>query len=75
MLVDGKWTDAWQPVQATDAKGGFVRQEFELPQLGHAGRRRRTDGRSGLPRREGTLPSLRRADLSVGDRGSSSPAS
>ncbi len=26
MLVDGKWTDAWQPVQATDAKGGFVRQ-------------------------------------------------
>jgi glutathionyl-hydroquinone reductase len=26
MLVDGKWRDAWQPVQATDAKGGFVRQ-------------------------------------------------
>src|SRR5271157_6399070 len=26
MLVDGKWTDPWQPVQATDAKGGFVRQ-------------------------------------------------
>ncbi|PZQ51631.1 MAG: glutathione-dependent reductase [Rhodovulum sulfidophilum] len=26
MLVDGKWTDNWQPVQATDAKGGFVRQ-------------------------------------------------
>ena len=26
MLVEGKWTDAWQPVQATDAKGGFVRQ-------------------------------------------------
>ena len=26
MLVDGKWTRAWQPVQATDAKGGFVRQ-------------------------------------------------
>ena len=26
MLVDGKWTAAWQPVQATDAKGGFVRQ-------------------------------------------------
>ena len=26
MLVNGKWTDAWQPVQATDAKGGFVRQ-------------------------------------------------
>ena len=26
MLVDGKWNAAWQPVQATDAKGGFVRQ-------------------------------------------------
>lgn len=26
MLVDGKWTDDWQPVQSTDAKGGFVRQ-------------------------------------------------
>ena len=26
MLVDGKWSAAWQPVQATDAKGGFLRQ-------------------------------------------------
>jgi putative glutathione S-transferase len=26
MLVDGKWTAAWDPVQAKDAKGGFVRQ-------------------------------------------------
>lgn len=26
MLVDGRWTCDWQPVQATDAKGGFVRQ-------------------------------------------------
>ena len=26
MLVDGKWSDAWRPVQSTDAKGGFVRQ-------------------------------------------------
>jgi putative glutathione S-transferase len=26
MLVDGKWTADWHPVQATDAKGGFVRQ-------------------------------------------------
>lgn len=26
MLVDGKWTEDWQPVQARDAKGGFVRQ-------------------------------------------------
>ena len=26
MLVNGKWTVDWQPVQVTDAKGGFVRQ-------------------------------------------------
>jgi len=26
MLVDGKWTAEWHPVQATDTKGGFVRQ-------------------------------------------------
>ncbi|MCX8995862.1 glutathione S-transferase family protein [Rhizobiaceae bacterium BDR2-2] len=26
MLVNGKWTEDWQPVQATDAQGGFVRQ-------------------------------------------------
>jgi glutathionyl-hydroquinone reductase len=27
VLVDGRWAAAWQPVQATDAKGGFVRQD------------------------------------------------
>lgn len=26
MLVNGKWTTSWDPVQATDEKGGFVRQ-------------------------------------------------
>lgn len=26
MLVDGRWAADWQPVQATDAQGGFVRQ-------------------------------------------------
>ncbi len=26
MLIDGKWSEDWQPVQAKDAKGGFVRQ-------------------------------------------------
>lgn len=26
MLVDGKWTQDWHPVQAKDARGGFVRQ-------------------------------------------------
>ncbi|MDZ4309343.1 MAG: glutathione S-transferase family protein [Cypionkella sp.] len=27
MLVDGKWVANWQPVQAKDAEGGFVRQQ------------------------------------------------
>jgi glutathionyl-hydroquinone reductase len=27
MLVDGKWTEAWQPVQAKDKEGRFVRQQ------------------------------------------------
>lgn len=26
MLIQGKWTQDWQPVQSTDEKGGFVRQ-------------------------------------------------
>lgn len=26
MLVDGKWSATWDPVQAKDAKGGFIRQ-------------------------------------------------
>lgn len=26
MLINGTWTENWQPVQATDARGGFVRQ-------------------------------------------------
>ena len=30
MLVDGKWNGDWQPVQAKDAKGGFVRQELSF---------------------------------------------
>jgi putative glutathione S-transferase len=30
MLVNGKWADTWQPVQAKDAKGGFVRQESQF---------------------------------------------
>ncbi len=27
MLVDGRWTEAWQPVQGVDAQGGFVRKD------------------------------------------------
>jgi putative glutathione S-transferase len=30
MLVNGKWTADWHPVQSGDAKGGFVRQESQF---------------------------------------------
>jgi glutathionyl-hydroquinone reductase len=30
MLVNGKWTAGWHPVQAKDAKGGFVRQDSQF---------------------------------------------
>ena len=30
MLVDGKWSADWQPVQAKDQKGGFVRQSSQF---------------------------------------------
>ena len=30
MLVNGKWTAGWHPVQSKDAKGGFVRQDSQF---------------------------------------------
>jgi glutathionyl-hydroquinone reductase len=30
MLVNGKWSETWRPVQAKDVKGGFVRQESQF---------------------------------------------
>jgi putative glutathione S-transferase len=30
MLVNGKWSETWQPVQAKDEKGGFVRQASQF---------------------------------------------
>jgi glutathionyl-hydroquinone reductase len=30
MLVKGKWTAGWHPVQSTDANGGFVRQQSQF---------------------------------------------
>lgn len=40
MLVDGKWSQDWHPVQAKDARGGFVRQTSSF---------RRWVGEPGLP--------------------------
>ena len=66
MLVDGKWSAQWNPVQATDAKGGFVRQTSSFRNWvtpdGAAG----PTGEARLRRRTRPLPSLRRADLSLG---------
>lgn len=31
MLMNGKWVTDWQPVQAKDEKGGFVRQTSSIP--------------------------------------------
>ena len=30
MLVNGKWTAGWHPIQSKDVKGGFVRQESQF---------------------------------------------
>jgi len=30
MLVEGRWTEDWHPMQAKDAKGGFVRQASQF---------------------------------------------
>ena len=30
MLIDGKWSGSFQPVQGTDGKGGFVRQQSQF---------------------------------------------
>ena len=30
MLVDGKWVANWQPVQAADGKGRFIRQTSQF---------------------------------------------
>ena len=30
MLVDGKWSGDWHPVQGKDKKGGFVRQDSQF---------------------------------------------
>src|SRR5260370_7184780 len=49
MLVNGKWTAGWQPIQSKDAKGGFVRQESQFRNW-IAG-----DGRPG-PTGEGAFP-------------------
>lgn len=53
MLVNGKWTADWQPVQAKDEKGGFVRQTSSFRNWvtpdGSAG----PDGEGGFPAEAG----------------------
>lgn len=47
MLVDGKWTKDFHPVQATDEEGGFVRQESRFRDW------ITVDGSSGFPAQAG----------------------
>jgi hypothetical protein len=35
MLVNGKWTTDWQPVQSQDEKGQILTSNIDLSQLGH----------------------------------------
>ena len=52
MLVEGKWTDGLA-AGAGDRREGRLRPPgFEVPQLGYARRRRRSDGDERLSRRE-----------------------
>ena len=67
MLVDGKWTADWQPVQATDAKGGFVRQISSFRTWVTPDGARRPDGRGRLQGRGRPLSSLCRPHLPLGD--------
>lgn len=49
MLVNGKWTADWQPVQAKDAKGGFVRQTSQFRNWVTADGRPGPGGDGGFP--------------------------
>ena len=66
MLVDGRWTAAWQPVQASDAKGGFLRQTSSFRNWvtpdGAAG----PTGEGGFPADPGALHLYAGADLPLG---------
>ncbi len=53
MLIDGKWTADWQPVQAKDAKGGFVRQTSQFRNWVTADGSRGPSGEGGFPAQAG----------------------
>ena len=59
MLVNGKWTADWHPVQATDEKGGFVRQTSRFRNWVTP------DGRAGTDRRRRVRRGGRRYHLYV----------
>ena len=66
MLVNGQWSAAWHPVQAADAKGGFVRQTSSFRHWITPDGRPGPTGEGGFPGRARSLPSLRRPHLSLG---------
>jgi len=53
MLVNGKWTAGWHPVQSKDAKGGFVRQESQFRNWITDGGRPGPTGTAGFPAEAG----------------------
>ncbi len=53
MLVNGKWRESWQPVQAKDEKGRFVRQESQFHNWITADGRPGPSGAGGFPAEPG----------------------
>ncbi len=53
MLVNGKWSAKWHPVQAKDAKGGFVRGVSQFRNWITAGGRPGPTGEGGFPAEPG----------------------
>jgi glutathionyl-hydroquinone reductase len=53
MLVNGKWTADWHPLQSQDAKGGFVRQESQFRNWITADGRPGPTGAGGFPAEAG----------------------
>jgi glutathionyl-hydroquinone reductase len=53
MLVDGKWTADWQPLQAQDAQGRFLRQASQFRNWISPGGRRTSAGEHGFAAERG----------------------
>ncbi len=67
MLVNGKWSANWHPVQAKDAKGGFARGDSQVRNWVTADGRAGPTGKGGFSAKAGRYHLyVASADLSVG---------